>query len=206
MAETIIYRRACPRISLLAQAKIIADSPFKGRKTNDEDARVPLGEFPKRDWIVDKKIRKGHGDIVAVTHFHRLAPTAKDLAGIFARIAAKGATVLEIATGHSTGDPAQHHLMIGAAHDFYAGRLTSEEASEFGKMGAAITGFKAKKGHMPFPDMDKILDDHTLSMAQAVARINADRRYKPVSATWCWRKKQEDKLHFRNRISGYGRS
>lgn len=93
-----------------------------------------------------------------------------------------------------------------------SGRERSKElASANGKLGAAkSSAAKAKTGHMPYRDMDKILDDQQRFpyFDQAVAALNAASRekgYTEISKSWAQRRKREGHLHYRPRISGHSK-
>jgi hypothetical protein len=197
------YLRGCSKVSLLAQDKLFDASPFAKLKRNEDKD----GASETIEWLINRKLRATHRDRVLVTHFHRLAPDGKDLLATFRAIRAKGATVFEITTGRSSACQADLAHMTSDAKDFYAGRPTAEQLASWGIEGAArSSASRAKEGHMPLHDMDKILDDHSLTLDQAIARINADRRYKTkVSKSWIHRRRGDGKLKFRHRISGYGR-
>lgn len=200
----IPYLRACHKMTLFAQDKLFAASPFAklARLAKDD-----IGASTARTWLLEKKLRKGHSDRVLVTRFDRLAPNARELREVFHKIEAAGATVFEITTGRSSAKPSDLLAMTDEAKDFYAGRPTGDELSAWGSAGAAQSPVtKAKTGHMPLRDMDAILDDHSLTLDQAVARINADKRYKTkVSKSWVQRRRAAGILKYRHRISGHGK-
>lgn len=160
--------------------------------------------WPKRDaWI--KSLRKSQRDVAAVSHFHRLAPDSEDLRDVLEEIEAQGATIRELSTGRVSTKVNDMAAMIFEAQDFYAQRgLTSERAREIGKLGAAASPVtKQKERRMPHAEAIVFLNDITMGIKEAIAKINRDRRYKTKwTFNYAYQEKRAGRLPFASRSAG----
>src|ERR1035437_1702048 len=159
---------------------------------------------PIRTWLIARKLRPKAKDEIVVSHFDVLAENGDDLNKACAALDTKCVVVIEAGTGRRSDKRGDLVVMTHDAIDRYAGRLTASERSEIGKLGAAASPVtKERKGRMPMHAIDKILDDHSMKIARAVAKVNADRRFKTkISLAWVYRMKRQGRLKFRARLSG----
>jgi hypothetical protein len=159
---------------------------------------------PIRNWLIVRKLRPKAKDEIVVSHFDVLAENGDDLNVVCVALDAKCVVVIEASTGRRSDKRSDLVAMTHDAIDRYAGRLTASERSEIGKLGAAASPVtKERKGRMPMHEIDKILDDHSLVIKRAVAKVNADRRFKTkISLAWVYRMKRKGRLKFRARLSG----
>src|ERR1035437_3921017 len=171
---------------------------FAEGKPEPKDAR------PIRTWLINRKLRPKAKDEIVVSHFDVLAENGDDLNKVCAALDTKCVVVIEASTGRRSDKRGDLVAMTHDAIDRYAGRLTASERSEIGKLGAAASPVtKERKGRMPMHEIDKILDDHSLTIKRAVARVNADRRFKTkVSLPWVYRLKRAGRLKFCARLWG----
>src|SRR6185437_881375 len=93
-----------------------------------------------------------------------------------ARIAPKGAIILELATGRRSDDCYALADMVHEALDFYARRgLSKAEAEIYGKLGAAVSPVtKARTDRLPNELAEEILNNHKTypTLALALRAIN----------------------------------
>ena len=95
--------------------------------------------------------------------------------------------------------------LAAARTEVYAQRgLSPAAASEMGKLGAAASSAsQPKSGHMPLREIVAIMNDHSLTVHQAAAKIRRDRRYKvKVSLPTIYRWNRDGKIKLRPRPSG----
>lgn len=198
------YVRPEARFSAARQLIELRKLGVNENKVYVEEERTRDDGYPIRDKLV-QAMRVTSSDGVAVSHFHRLASTAADLNAILKAIKNKGGFVIEASTGRRSDSSNDLVDMIFEATEFYARRgLTTEEATRLGTLGGeASPATKRKNGHMPLHDMQTILNDHTITVEQACAKIRRDRRYKTkISQATIYRWARDGKLKLRPRLAG----
>lgn len=203
----LVYLGDHRRFSLAKQRAIVETSTF-AKKQRIEDK---LGDRMQRDWLAGKKLRQGHHDRVLVVELFLLANDGRDLLAAFDAFMDRGAVIEEIVSGRRSDNPKQLAAMMARAKDFHAGRPLPEQLAEWGLEGSKkSSASKRLNGHMPYRDMDKILDDQQRFpyFDQAVAALNAvsrEKGYTEISKSWAQRRKREGHLKYRPRISGHSK-
>jgi hypothetical protein len=193
------YRREDKRIGMAKQ--LVSLNAAQCEKIYDEDK----GDgFAKRDWIIDRKVRLGTKDEIAVARLFLLDTRTKGLREAIERAHARNAVIIETDTGRRSDRTSDLLAMFEDASLAYAGRwLSPERAAEIGKDGAAASpASKKRSGFMPPGEARKILNDHIRypTLAQALAVINRDKRFKePWSRARVYRMWDEMKLIARSK-------
>lgn len=156
------------------------------------EARSESEEF---EYLVDRSLRQGEPDAaVAVHRFHLLAPGAGELQRRIKLIHAKGAVIVEAASGRRSDDAGALADMVFEAHEVYTGRLLdSKTASKLGKLGAEKSPRTKKlnwRDHMPKEAAQRIWRDVTNHKTKelALAAINADTNYRPYSMAYAYKR------------------
>lgn len=154
-------------------------------------ALVKFGVAPKRvivedrqeheefDYMVERGLRQDCEDIVAVQHFHLLAPGAAELRRRIKAVHAKGAVVQEVG-GRRSDDIGALIDMIFEAHEVYHGRLLDPKtASKMGKKGARNSPrTQAIDTRMPVDEARKLWRaKHHRNWQEALAAVNSDADY-----------------------------
>jgi hypothetical protein len=155
----------------------------------------PRKEHAEFDYLISSNLRDGESDtLVAVHHLHLLAPGAGELRRRIRAIHAKGAVIVEVATGRCSDDATALADMVFEAHEVYTGRLLDPKiASRIGKLGAANSPRTKKlsgRDHMPKVMALPIWRDVTnyRRKEDALAAINADTNYRPYSMAYAYRR------------------
>ena len=134
--------------------------------------------YPQRAKLV--KACRSKSDKVVVVDFHRLASTVDDLADAADQILKRAGAIIEARTGRECSQVAAVRMSVESAN-FYAARgMSSEAARRIGTEGGiASPATKPAQGRMPEDQARKIWLErpHTETNDEALARINADKRY-----------------------------
>ena len=137
------------------------------------------GTFPRQRKAVIASLRAGAKDELGVARLYVLASNRKDLREVLAAIKSKGATIRELATGRMLHPDDCADAILDAVHWWSSrsksfGELSITEAASLGGKTLARIRDKAR---MPKTEALPIWRDGTLSSDQALAKINADKRY-----------------------------
>lgn len=135
--------------------------------------------FPKQRKALVRSLRLGAGDEVGVATLYVLASNRRDLREVLADIKSSGATIRELATGRVLHPDDCANAVLDAVHWWSSrnkrfGELSNAEAAALG--GKTLARIRAK-ARMPKREAYPIWHDPALNVDEAVAKINADRRY-----------------------------
>lgn len=170
------YIRPEARFSAAKQLPVIES--FDCKVIYKEADRSRDEGFPERKaWIAGMRV--AHKDVALVSDFHRLATTAQSLKEVRTELKNAGVVILEGRTKRRSDNADDLADMIHEAIAFYSQRgLTPKEAARMGRLGAIESpATKPKLGRMPLHDAILIWRDPQYTRAQALALINADKRY-----------------------------
>lgn len=185
------YFRTIPGRSIARQRAMAAEAGMV------EKEAAPIYEestksFPEMRGNVIGSCRAGRKDVIWVSDLVVLAKDRKDLAATAKALAAKGIGILEGATGRRSESPHEAQLMTLDATNWWSNRnrpfTDSETASETGKRGAKASAKARRVGRMPKNLALPIWRDKTLTVPQAIEKINDDDTYpKPWTASTAYR-------------------
>lgn len=157
---------------------------------------VEDGNGATLDWIITRKMRPSAKDTVEVSDLHRLASTTGGISDAVERISERNGTVIEARTGIRSNQPGAFSRAFAASSAYLAGRGPRPDLSKIGRL---VT--KQKKGEATLHDIERIMNDHTLTVAAAVAQINA--KYKiSMSTSTLYRRRRLGKVKFQPRLMG----
>lgn len=135
--------------------------------------------FPAQRKALVRSLRSGAKDEVGVATLYVLASNRRDLREVLADIKSSGATIRELATGRVLHPDDCANAVLDAVHWWSSrnkrfGELSIAEAASLG--GKALSRIRAQS-RMPKREALPIWRDDTLSSDEALAKINADKRY-----------------------------
>lgn len=160
------------------------------RKDGWHEGFAATFEDSKRSYPRDRSaclgtMRKGRGDGIWVYAFVCIAPRKRDLPKVRKALAAKGAYIHEGKTGWTTKGKRYGDILEHSMGYWSRGRLTHDQAVEFGSKGGEISVKvrRAGAGRMPFMDAIKIWRSPDYpTWREALDAINADERYNPYGS------------------------
>lgn len=168
----------------------------KGIPDKPNNIFVEEGDGATLDWIITRKIRPSHRDTVEVSDLHRLASTTDGISDAIERITDQKGTVVELRTGIRSDQPGPFSRAFAASSAYLAGRGPRPDLSKIGRLVA-----KRKEGAATLHDIERIMNDHTLTVGAAVAKINA--KYKiGISKSTLYRRRKKGKVKFGPRLMG----
>lgn len=178
---------------------------FPGLKVGVEEK----GEDDEFNHLIDTEkkgscLGRGKGHQVVVAEFHHLATSRDQLAERLGTIHSLGSFVTEAKTGLSTEDRAVCPRLMVDAIEFYETGLTGKRRSEIAAHAAKFSSASTpKKGRMPHKEAQRYLCDMSLSISEAIASINKQRKYKvPWTLYYAYREKRAGRIDFPNRAAG----
>jgi hypothetical protein len=142
---------------------------------------------------------------VVVAEFHLLATNRADLIERVLLVHARGSWIVEAATGRQTHDLAHLiHMLLEATDFYYQGGMSKAERQRIAKLGAAASPVtKPKDGRMPLTEAIKFLYDVSLTIREAIAHINRDRRYRRKwSLSYAYQRNKAGDIKLPQRIAG----
>lgn len=160
------------------------------------------------DWLhlTGKETGLGRGGPhqVVVAEFHLLATNREDLANRLRTIFDRGSSVVEAATNRRTSNLGELVDMVLEAADYYRGGMSKAERARIAKLGAdASPVTKPKVGRMPATEAIKFLYDVNLTIREAIAHINRDRRYRlKWNLSYAYQQNRKGKIKLPQRVAG----
>lgn len=160
-------------------------------------------EQPILEWIIDRKMRPNDHDTVEVSDLHRLCSNTDCMVEAIERISARNGSVVDVRTGASSEKAGAFARALAGSIGVLSGRLSRSDRRRIGKMGAEASPVtKSKSVSLPLHRIDAIMDDHDLSIGDAVAKIRREFKAKAPSIATIHRWRREGKLKFRRRLAG----
>jgi hypothetical protein len=149
-------------------------------------------------------LSRGGPHEIVVAEFHLLATNRAGLLDRLKTIFERGAVVVEAMTGRRTSNQRDYADMLLEATDFYRGGMSKAERIRIAKLGAAASPVtKLKDGRMPLTEAIKFLYDVNLTIREAIAYINRDRRYRRKwSLSFAYQRNKAGDIKLPQRIAG----
>lgn len=141
--------------------------------------------YPRQRNACFGDLRKNADDGIWVYAFVCIAPQKRDLKKIRPALAKFGAYIYEGKTGWTTKGKRYGQILEHSIRYWSRGRLTHEQAVEFGSKGGEISvkARKASTNRMPLRDALRIWRDPKYEHEDdALEAINADDRYQPYAS------------------------
>lgn len=163
------------------------------------------GSHEDFNHLTAKRSGIGRGDVryLAVAEFHLLATGRKQLLERVNLVHGYAVFIIEASTGRNTESHVALADMLAEAEDFYRTGLRKAEREKIGKRGGEARWAKPNSRRMPDSEALIYLCDMNLSINQAIAAINADRRYKvPWTRNYAYVRKKRGELKFPDRAAG----
>ena len=174
------YDRPDKQLGSAPQRKVLLAYGVKEGDIYPEKAPERGNPLPTRSWIISIKVRPKAKDSIVIARADRLDTTATGWREAVKDAHKRKAVVIDASTGERSDRECDLLAMFHRASQMYARRwMPSDRARELGIAGAAASPVtKAIEDKMPWRQVVAIMNDHTLNVDHAVAKIVADRRYK----------------------------
>ena len=205
------YDRPDKRLGSAPARKVLLAYGVKEGDIHTEKPPERGDHFPIRTWIIGTKVRPKHKDQIIIARADRLATSAKGWMEAVKAAHKRKAVVIDASTGERSDRECDLLEMFHRTSKMYAGRwLPTERARELGIAGAEASPVtKAAEGRMPWRQAVAIMNRHELTVDEAIAVINSDRRYKAEwSRNTIYRvnRDPETKLKIRARMPGWAQA
>lgn len=187
------YIRADNKMGAAPQREALVASGIPDKPNN---IFVEQGNGTTLDWVIARKMRPSHRDTIEVSDLHRLASTTAGISDAIERISDQKGTVIEVRSGARSDQPGPFSRAFAASSAYLAGRGPRPDLSKIGQLVA-----KRKDGSATLHDIERIMNDHTLTVAAAVAKINAKYRI-GISTSTLYRRRRKGKVKFEPRLMG----
>lgn len=204
------YDRPDKRLGSAPARKVIMaygvkEADIYGEKPERGDA------FPIRSWIIGTKVRPTAKDFIVVARADRLDTTARGWMLAVKAAHKRKAVIVDASTGERSDRECDLLAMFHRASLMYAGKwLSTERARELGIAGAeASSATKAVENKMPWRQVVAIMNRHDMRVDEAIAVINADRRYKGKwsrNTVYSTNRDPNTKLKIRARMPGWAQA
>lgn len=177
------YFNAVGGISISTQKEAARkDGWNEGLAQTYEDTRK---SFPRERGKAIADCRKGGDDAIWVYAFVVLVPRKRDLPKVRKALASQGAYVHEGRTGWTTKGKRYGDILEHSIGYWSKGRLTHEQAVEFGSKGGKVSVKKRRAGAGRMPKMEALKIWRSADYStwrEALDAINADERYNPYGS------------------------